>query len=95
MFWASYATIAISIAMYLSVTIAAAFTCIPFSQLWEPWLEAKCVNLKALHLSSAYFNLLLDLFIFLLPQGTVWRLNMTRSRKIGVSIIFSFGLVYV
>lgn len=58
-------------------------------------MEGHCINKRALDLSSAYFNLVADLFILLLPQRVIWTLQMSRQRKIGVSSIFSVGILYV
>ncbi|KAI0147454.1 hypothetical protein GGR57DRAFT_515707 [Xylariaceae sp. FL1272] len=67
--------------------------CIPLATIWEPWLMGRRINKKILDLTTAYFNLAVDVFILALPQTIIWKLHMGKSRKIGVSIIFSLGLL--
>lgn len=56
---------------------------------------SRCVNGKALDVATAALNLLSHVLIFVLPQTMIWKLQMTRSRKIGVAIVLSAGLMYV
>ncbi|KAH8160543.1 hypothetical protein CIB48_g7698 [Xylaria polymorpha] len=42
---------------------------------------------------AALVNLVVDLGILLLPQRAIWRLQMSIQRKIGLSILFSIGIV--
>jgi hypothetical protein len=93
LFWAIWSTIVLNVLLYLSGIITEALSCIPINALWEPWVTGQCIDKRALDITSAYFNLAVDIFILLLPQAVIWKLHMTQSRKIGVSIIFSFGLL--
>ncbi|OAQ60144.1 hypothetical protein VFPPC_10580 [Pochonia chlamydosporia 170] len=92
-FWASNIVLVVNILLYTSLTIAALFSCWPVHSLWEPWVDGHCINKRALDLCSAYFNLVADLFILLLPQKVIWTLQMSRERKIGISAIFSVGII--
>lgn len=84
----------LNILLYSSGIIAESLACIPLATIWEPWLMGKCMDKKILDITTAYFNLVMDLFILLLPQTVIWKLQMSRNKKIGVSIIFSFGVLY-
>ncbi|KAG8412809.1 hypothetical protein J3458_013245 [Metarhizium acridum] len=92
-FWASHILLAVNILLYTSLTFASMFSCWPVHFLWEPWVKGYCINKRALDLASAYFNLVADLFILLLPQKVIWTLRMSRQRKLGVSAIFSVGIL--
>ncbi|KAI1763848.1 hypothetical protein GGR53DRAFT_345732 [Hypoxylon sp. FL1150] len=85
----------LNILMYSSVFIAMCFSCIPLKANWTPWLTGKCIDKEALYITTASFNLVMDVFILLLPQKIIWNLQMTRNKKIGVSIIFSIGFLSV
>jgi hypothetical protein len=41
------------------------------------------------------FNLVSDIFILILPQRIIWRLNMSREKKIGIALMFAVGLMQV
>lgn len=92
-FWACYVLIASNILLYTASIISSAITCIPHETLWYPWVTGKCIDRKALGLFTAFFNVIVDLLILLLPQNIIWRLQMAQTRKIGISIIFSFGIL--
>ncbi|KAI1264506.1 hypothetical protein F5Y18DRAFT_436892 [Xylariaceae sp. FL1019] len=87
--------IALNLGVYTAGTIATNFACLPREKLWHRWVEGHCIDRHRLDTNSASFNLAIDLFILLLPQRIIWTLQMTKKKKIGVSIIFSVGLLAV
>ncbi|KAK0610051.1 hypothetical protein B0T17DRAFT_545794 [Bombardia bombarda] len=95
-YWGARGIMALNIALYLAVIITETMSCIPLKVIWTPWLEGDCrVNKKVLDIITAYFNLVVDLIILLLPQRVIWKLSMTGSKKIGVSVIFSIGILTI
>lgn len=50
---------------------------------------------KAIDIASAGVNLFMDVSIFLLPQPVIWSLKMKEHRKLGLSFMFSIGLLFV
>ncbi|GAW19288.1 hypothetical protein ANO14919_087740 [Xylariales sp. No.14919] len=91
----AHTIIILHVLLYVSGIIADTTTCIPLSALWEPWIRGKCINKKVLDIAGAYFNLAVDVFILILPQRIIWNLHMPKNKKIGVSIIFSFGILSI
>ncbi|KAI9164108.1 Satratoxin biosynthesis SC17 cluster protein [Paramyrothecium foliicola] len=91
--WTSHAILALNIAIYLSCGVALALNCSPIESSWKPSIPQRCGDFKAIIVSVAAFNLLMDLLILALPQWMIWKLTMSRSRKMGVSFIFSIGLL--
>ncbi|KOS22246.1 hypothetical protein ESCO_001456 [Escovopsis weberi] len=94
-FWLCTTMMTLNILLYSSGAIAEGLGCIPLDKTWKPWRPGKCIDKKVLDVTTAYFNLALDLLILLLPQRVIWRLQMTRSKKIGVSVIFSVGILTI
>jgi hypothetical protein len=94
-YWSSVAIIVLNLLVYTLGIILSVVSCIPTHKIWQPWVEGRCFNRKALDNTTAWTNLIVDLFILILPQRTIWKLQMNRSRKIGISIIFSIGLTIV
>lgn len=85
-------------AIYYTINISLEVTsCRPRAYYWDKTIPGgKCVyNGPALSLTSALINLLFDLAILLLPQGVIWKLNMSRRKRVGVSAVFIVGLGYV
>ncbi|KAI0101050.1 hypothetical protein GGR51DRAFT_563698 [Nemania sp. FL0031] len=56
-------------------------------------IHGKCIDRYVLDTFTAFINLAIDLGIFLLPQKIIWKLQMSKKRKIGVSVLFSVGLI--
>jgi hypothetical protein len=79
--------------LYIASIVSSAITCLPHESIWQPWISGRCMDRKAIGLATAFFNVIMDLVILLLPQGIIWKLHMSTSRKVGISLIFSVGLL--
>lgn len=83
--------------------LANLLTCRPISGNWgaftaapaEAMKGAICINPVPRYWTSGVLDLFADVVIFILPQPLVWRLQMSTSKKMGVSAIFSVGALYV
>ncbi|KAH9883261.1 hypothetical protein F4778DRAFT_803052 [Xylariomycetidae sp. FL2044] len=82
----------INIGLYVAIIVAINFTCDPPAKRLRPWLPGHCINVEALGLVASCFNLLLNLFILLLPHKVIWNLKLSQQQKAGVSFIFSIGI---
>lgn len=69
-------------------------SCVPFEYIWNRTIEGGyCrINTNHINLPFAGFSFASDIFILLIPQRFIWKLNMSRMRKIGVSVVFAFGI---
>ncbi|KAI0179155.1 hypothetical protein GGR52DRAFT_293816 [Hypoxylon sp. FL1284] len=81
-------------ACYIPVFIPFFMTqCSPVSAAWDPVLsQTNCRPLKIQELASVAVHLFLDTAIVVAPLPIIWGLKMPRSKKIGVSLIFSIGI---
>lgn len=95
-FWSASILLLINTLLYISVVVAVICSCTPPQKLWNPLMSSgECLNRQTLDTTAAAFNLVTDFAIFLLPQHKIWSLQMTTTRKAGVSVVFSFGLLCV
>ncbi|KAI1176832.1 hypothetical protein F4777DRAFT_544396 [Nemania sp. FL0916] len=92
-YWASRALMALTALFYLANIISVFLTCRPFERNFHFWVEGTCIDQRARDIVIATFNLVLDIFIFLLPQRIIWTLQMSRKRRLGISLVFSVGLL--
>jgi hypothetical protein len=95
-FWATTAMIAINIIAYGVAIIMTCFRCRPAAKIWQPWLEGYCSSLsaqKSTDVATSFVNLAMDVVILLLPQPIIWKLNLTRQRRIGLTLVFSLGIL--
>ncbi len=94
-YWACHITISINALFYLSIIVAMNFTCIPRDKIWRRWLPGKCFNIENFNISLTSFDLIFNVLILLLPHQVIWRLSLSTKQKLGVSVIFSVGIMYV
>ena len=92
-FWGSIILLVLNFLLYSGGIIAEAIACRPLSATWESWFVGECRDTAKFHIVVAYFNLVMDLVILILPQNIIWKLHTTRNRRLGISVIFSFGLL--
>ncbi|KAF2963726.1 hypothetical protein GQX73_g9841 [Xylaria multiplex] len=96
-FWAASITIFVNAGFYIGIIVANQVACTPYEYSWNKLLDGNCNRAKtplATSIAGA-FNIASDIVIFLIPQGVIWNLNMPRSRKIGMSVIFTLGLLAI
>lgn len=94
-FWISTFVLVLNILVHTTGLVANIAGCQPVKTLWYFWIKGKCIDRKDLDLANSALNVIVDIFILLLPQRIIWGLQMSRSRKLGVSIVFSIGLLCV
>lgn len=94
-FWASHAVLVMHLTFFLIMIVFVLVNCSPLDKNWNPIIPGKCFNPNPTGTSVAVsvFSLTFDIIIFLLPQRVVWRLQMSRQKKIGVSALFGIGLL--
>lgn len=70
--------------LYLSECVA---TKVPHGSAQPP------VDLRGVVMSTAVFNTVSDLAVFLLPVRTIWTLQISINKKMAISVIFSTALL--
>lgn len=84
--------LAVVVLHWLISGIISIFTiCQPFSFKWDKSIDGHCSNLIAAYRYISIPNILTDLAILALPLSTLWYLNMSRRRKVGVFLTFLAG----
>lgn len=92
-FWFCWAVIAINTMLYISFIFTTHFRCVPREKMWFPWVSGRCIDMYATDITIMVFNLACDILILLLPQSTIWSLQLQRRQKLGLSFLFSLGLL--
>lgn len=80
---------------YGIATVVTAFTiCRPIAFNWDKTIVGgTCGNIPQYYLSTGIVNLLLDVFVVVLPMPMLWGLQMKLSRKVGLTFIFGLGFL--
>ena len=90
-----YAALAANVAFGTTAVIADCFICQPIRYRWAPSVvHGSCGDQKSLDMYIAILNLLQDIIVVVLPIPILWRLQMARSKKMGLIGIFGVGIMY-
>lgn len=95
LFWSLQALMYLNSVFYLIYLIIPIFLCMPRRKIWTPSLPGHCLNPSALYTASAAFNVVSDLGMLIIPSYSIWRLQITTKRKVGILAVFGTGSLYV
>ena len=98
MFWACHALIWLNLTYYTIYVFLAIFSCNPVKKGWSqriPPIKGSCLDLRIAYTAGAAINAASDLSILILPQPIIWNLQLSFKKKIGLSAIFTIGLLWV
>ncbi|TGO32560.1 hypothetical protein BHYA_0306g00030 [Botrytis hyacinthi] len=91
--WICYTLGTINVLTYFIAITVDSSACKPRAAWWDITIQGHCINTKNLPIATGTINAVVDVFILLLPQGIIWRLHMSRDKKIGVGLVFAVGLL--
>lgn len=95
-FWASHVTVWVNVAWYSGSLIRHNLACIPQSKIWDVTItDGHCIDDMSWWIATASVNLVSDILILLLPHTIIWTLQLSKKKKIGISTIFTIGILYV
>lgn len=93
----TYYAILLAIFANISYTIALVFAlifvCNPRRKAWDPLVPGKCLDVNLVLLVGGVITFVLDFVALVLPMPKLWMLQMGLRRKLGLSLIFAFGLL--
>ncbi|PWI69102.1 hypothetical protein PCL_01487 [Purpureocillium lilacinum] len=79
----------------ICVSFLFTFICVPVEKLWRPELPGHCVSELGVWLANASSTIFSDIVILLLPIPQIWRLQLKRTEKVGLTFVFSLGFFAV
>lgn len=80
----------------ISVVVAAFCACKPFAANWSSTLPGTvCINKEALFIWSSFPNIVTDIIMLVLPIRIVWNLHISNRLKLGLTITFIVGSLWV
>jgi len=95
--WSIQGLIWSNVVFYTVGEFAEIFQCFPAEKIWNvlyPIDEGSCAVDISIHTAAAVMiNLLSDLAILALPNWVIWRMKLSLRRKVGVSLLFTVGLL--
>ena len=78
-----------------AITISFLFTfiCVPVEKLWKPELDGRCVSELGVWLANASSTIVSDITILLLPIPQIWKLQLKKIEKVGLTMVFGLGFL--
>jgi hypothetical protein len=92
---ASFILGAIVLVQWLAFQLLFILICIPPAHLWNPALPGRCLDVAAIAEGYAISSLVTDIAILVLPVPLIWRLQLSRGQKAGLTMLFTLGVLYV
>ncbi len=95
--WTCYATCGAICALSIIVFIMDLVNCTPFESNYNPLVPGGFCrfSIPQFGLASSTTNLVLDLIPLTLAQKVIWGLQVSWRKRLGVSLIFLIGIMYV
>ncbi|KAF1914790.1 hypothetical protein BDU57DRAFT_549879 [Ampelomyces quisqualis] len=93
-FWMLHVMIWSNVVYYIITTITEIFRCWPREKIWDLFYEGgTCtVDVEAQNFATSVINFVSDTTILALPQWMIWKLNMSKKKRWGLSLLFVIGV---
>ncbi|KAJ4138334.1 hypothetical protein NW768_002157 [Fusarium equiseti] len=78
-------------AWVITITFLFIFICVPVAKLWYPDLPGHCINQVGTWIANAASTIFTDVVILCLPIPPIWKLQLGKSEKLGLTAAFAIG----
>lgn len=88
--------LALCSAAVVCLFVACVFKCWPISMSWNYWdgeHTGYCTSMAAQGWANSSLNMFADIVVLLLPLPTIWKLQLSIEKKLGITAMFSVGLL--
>lgn len=89
----TFVLMAVLIMNAAAIIISSLLICVPLQSLWDPAIPGKCINIKAWYRWESGPDVVIDMFMLILPLPLLWKLQTSRAVKLGLSLTFLTGSV--
>lgn len=95
MFWSCWLIIGIVFVFYLVLLPIEICQCTPREKIWNKLYQGgSCIqNPSVRNFAGGFVAALTDIAIFALPQSVIWKLHTNCKGKLGISLLFTTGLL--
>ncbi|KAF2088462.1 hypothetical protein K490DRAFT_2949, partial [Saccharata proteae CBS 121410] len=83
------------IAWVITIVFVFIFLCVPIQKMWYTTLPGHCVNQVGTWCANAASTILTDCAILVLPMPHVWRLQVDKTQRVLLVIMFALGFFVV
>ena len=79
------------LAYSLIQTFAIIGTCVPIEAIWNPSVQGHCININDVYLVCSSLNIATDVVILAIPMPKLWRLKISTTQKVQLTVFFALG----
>ncbi|KAI8962182.1 hypothetical protein F5Y11DRAFT_200038 [Daldinia sp. FL1419] len=83
------------VAVCITYTFGLIFADSPAEAQWDTTIPHTSINTVAFYVTMGSINILIDIAVIGLVQWRIWQLHMSKKRKIEISILLLFAVMYV
>jgi hypothetical protein len=76
-----------------ATTLASIFQCTPIRKAWIPSTPGHCINVGATWYAVAALAITTDIALIILPVREVLKLNLPKTQKIALVMLFGLGIL--
>lgn len=84
--------VVVLVGFYSSVTLVQIFECTPREKIFNSTVPGRCVNRDVLFDIVDSFNTITDFLVLSLPTREAWELEGSKTKKVLVVCLFTFGI---
>ena len=88
---ATFVMIGVAMCWVLSTVLGAVLQCRPFSYGWNKRQKGHCNGMTSFWLAIGLSHIVIDVIILLLPVHMLWKLQVPRTTKRGLYVLFGLG----
>lgn len=93
--WILWIMAVVAIVFGVGSMISAGLSCIPISKVWNPSVSGVCINLEAFYYANGAFMIFNDCILYILPIVIVRGVQLSRSRRAAMNLLFGLGFIVV
>ncbi|KAF2848571.1 hypothetical protein T440DRAFT_470172 [Plenodomus tracheiphilus IPT5] len=94
-YYACVGNMVMNIIFYVACLFVEIFACTPREKIWNFFVRGTCVNVYLINVASSVFNFVLDVVMLGMPQYKIWRLQLSKKRKVAISLLFKEEVAFV
>lgn len=89
----AHSLIGLCCAVMIAFLIERALICRPVAYNWDTNINGSCGNTSEQYIAIVSIDLIIDVFIIVLPMPVLWGLQLKTSKKLAIMAIFALGFV--
>lgn len=89
--WALWVVGSLNAAWLLSAWLSDLLQCTPIEKAWKSSIDGHCIPQWNWFLGTALTSMIIDVIILLMPLPMLWRLHMSKLRKLMITGVFICG----